>query len=161
MSNKPTARSSRHEERLRDRGSLNATNVNGKKCGGRKSGESPEEGAKHQYPMVELNDGDKITVSQTDLAISIEKGAAQPEIQAGLKPGELSELWPDQLFQLVFGGGKKLPADRRVPVRVSGKARNMPEGNDFAVLHPCPPVLRGENSSGPVDGFPPEPYKMI
>ncbi len=91
---------------LRDLGSLNGTFINGKKCGGRKSGESPEEGAKHQYPIVELNDGDKITVGQTDLAVAIEKAAAQPAVQAGIKPGELSELSPDQLFQLVFGGGK-------------------------------------------------------
>jgi hypothetical protein len=91
---------------LRDLGSLNGTYVNGKKWGGRKSGESPEEGAKHQYPIIELQNGDKITVGQTDLSITIEKGAAQPAVQAGMNPGELSELSPDQLFQLVFGGEK-------------------------------------------------------
>jgi len=89
---------------LRDLGSLNGTYVNGKKCGGRKTGESPEEGAKHQFPVVDLKDGDKITVGQTDLSIAIEKGVAQLAVQAGMKPGELSELSPDQLFQLVFGG---------------------------------------------------------
>ncbi|MCX6970170.1 MAG: serine/threonine-protein kinase [Verrucomicrobia bacterium] len=91
---------------LRDLGSLNGTYVNGKKCGGRKSGESPEEGAKHQFPVVDLKDGDKITVGQTDLSVTIEKGPAQPAVQAGMKPGELSELSPDQLFALVFGGDK-------------------------------------------------------
>ena len=91
---------------LRDLGSLNGTYVNGKKWGGRKSGESPEEGAKHQYPIIELQNGDKITVGQTDLSVTIEKGGAQPAVQAGMKPGELSELSPDQLFHLVFGGEK-------------------------------------------------------
>ena len=91
---------------LRDLGSLNGTHVNGMKWGGRKIGETPEEGAKHQFPVVDLKDGDKITVGQTDLSVTIEKGAAQPAVQAGMKPGELSELLPDQLFALVFGGEK-------------------------------------------------------
>ena len=91
---------------LRDLGSLNGTYVNGKKWGGRKKDETPEDGAKHQYPIIELQNGDKITVGQTDLSVTVEKGAAQPAVQAGMKPGELSELSPDQLFQLVFGGEK-------------------------------------------------------
>ena len=91
---------------LRDLGSLNGTYVNGKKWGGRKKDETPEEGAKHQFPVVDLKDGDKITVGQTDLSVTIEQGAAQPAVQAGMKPGELSELSPDQLFHLVFGGEK-------------------------------------------------------
>jgi len=91
---------------LRDLGSLNGTYVNGKKWGGRKAGESPAEGAKHKFPVIELNDGDKITVGQTDFAVAIEKGAAQPAVKAGMNPGELSELSPDQLFELVFGAGK-------------------------------------------------------
>jgi hypothetical protein len=91
---------------LRDLGSLNGTYVNGKKCGGRKTGESPEEGAKHRFPVVDLKDGDKITVGQTDLSVAIEKPSAQPAVQAGIKPGELSELSPKQLFALVFGGEK-------------------------------------------------------
>ena len=36
--------------RLRDLGSLNATHVNNRKCGGRNKGETPEEGAKRKYP---------------------------------------------------------------------------------------------------------------
>lgn len=91
---------------LRDIGSLDGTYVNGKKWGGRKAGESPAEGAKHKFPVIELNDGDKITVGQTDFAVAIEKGAAQPAVKAGMNPGELSELSPEQLFELVFGAGK-------------------------------------------------------
>ncbi len=89
---------------LRDLGSLNGTHVNEKKWGGRKAGESPEQGAKHTYPIVELHHGDKITVGQTDLTVAIEKGAAQPAVHAGIQPGELSELSPEDLFALVFGG---------------------------------------------------------
>ncbi|MCX6972195.1 MAG: serine/threonine-protein kinase [Verrucomicrobia bacterium] len=91
---------------LRDLGSLNGTYVNGKKWGGRKKDETPEEGAKHQFPVADLKDGDKITVGQTELSVMIEKGAAHPAVQAGMKPGELSELSPDQLFAIVFGGEK-------------------------------------------------------
>ncbi len=89
---------------LRDLGSLNGTYLNGKKWGGRKSGESPEEGAKRQYPGVEVENGDRVTVGQTELAVAIEKGAAGPVVRAGMQPGDLSELSPDQLFHLVFGG---------------------------------------------------------
>ena len=34
---------------LRDLGSMNGTHINGKKCGGREKGESPEQGALRQY----------------------------------------------------------------------------------------------------------------
>jgi len=91
---------------LRDLCSLSGTYINEKKRGGRNAGESPEEGAKHKFPVVELNEGDKITVGQTELAVAIEKGTVQPAVEAGIKPGELSEFSPDQLFQLIFGEGK-------------------------------------------------------
>jgi eukaryotic-like serine/threonine-protein kinase len=91
---------------LRDLGSLNGTYVNGKKWGGRKKDETPEEGAKHHFPVVDLKDGDKITVGQTEICVTIQKPAARPVVQAGMKPGDLSELSPDELFQLVFGDGK-------------------------------------------------------
>ena len=45
---------------LRDLGSLNGTFVNGKVCGGRKSGETPEQGAKRAYPEIELKHRDLI-----------------------------------------------------------------------------------------------------
>jgi len=93
---------------LRDLGSLNGTHVNGKKWGGRNKDETPEQGAKHQYPIVELNDGDKISVGQTELSVSIVKDELKPKVQAGIQPGELSALSPDQLFDLVFGGEKNM-----------------------------------------------------
>jgi pSer/pThr/pTyr-binding forkhead associated (FHA) protein len=40
--------------RLRDVGSLNATHVNNRKCGGRNKGETPEEGAKSILRVLSL-----------------------------------------------------------------------------------------------------------
>ena len=42
---------------LRDVGSLNGTYVNDKRCGGRKKGETPEQGAKRAYPEVSSSSG--------------------------------------------------------------------------------------------------------
>jgi len=92
---------------LRDLGSMNGTYVNGKSYGGRKAGESPEQGAKRQYPAVDLKDRDKITVGETELTLKIERTANKPAVKAGMNHGELSELSPDQLFELIFGGRKK------------------------------------------------------
>jgi len=91
---------------LRDLGSLNGTYVNGKKYGARKAGESPEEGAKRQYPTVDLKNGDIIEVGKTTISVAIAKQVGHDAVNAGIQPGELSELSPDQLFQLVFGGEK-------------------------------------------------------
>ena len=94
---------------LRDLGSLNGTHINGKKWGGRAKGETPEEGAKRGYPIVDLKNGDTIAVGQTELAVSIKEDAECPKVEAGLKSGELSGLSPDQLYNLVFGEGKNAP----------------------------------------------------
>ena len=94
------------EASLRDLGSLNGTYVNGKKWGARKAGESPEEGAKRQYPTVDLKNGDTIVVGQTTISVTIDTPVGHDAVHAGIQPGELSELSPDQLFQLVFGGEK-------------------------------------------------------
>ena len=51
---------------LRDLGSLNGTYVNGVKHGGRKKGETPEEGVQRHYPELSLKDGDRIQVGQTE-----------------------------------------------------------------------------------------------
>jgi len=60
------------DARLRDLGSLNGTYVNGKKCGGRERGESPEDGAKRKYPEVDLRDKDEIKVGDTVMQVSVE-----------------------------------------------------------------------------------------
>src|SRR5450432_847317 len=50
------------DARIRDLGSFHGTSVNGQKHGGREKHETPEEGAKRQYPQVDLHDGDTIKV---------------------------------------------------------------------------------------------------
>jgi len=58
--------------RIRDFGSLNGTYVNDVRHGGREEGETPEEGAKRQYPEVDLKDGDRVRVGHTVLTVCIE-----------------------------------------------------------------------------------------
>ncbi len=53
---------------IRDLGSRNGTYVNGQKYGGREKHETPEEGARRQYPQVDLHDGDQVKVGATLLA---------------------------------------------------------------------------------------------
>ena len=50
--------------RLRDRGRLNATYVNNRQGGGRKKGETPEEGEKRKCPQVELSQGDRSSLGE-------------------------------------------------------------------------------------------------
>ena len=58
--------------RLRDLGSLNGTQVNGKKIGGRKNGETPEQGAQRRYPEIDLKHGDQLRVGHTVLQVKTE-----------------------------------------------------------------------------------------
>ena len=60
--------------RLRDPGSLNGTLVNGAKIGGRKAGETPEQGAKRRHPEIDLKDGDQLRVGNTVLRVKTESG---------------------------------------------------------------------------------------
>ena len=77
--------------RLRDLGSLNATYINNRRCGGRKKGETPEEGAKRKYPEVDLNQGDRIRVGDTIMAVKIEHAIVQPDESAQVRE-ELARL---------------------------------------------------------------------
>ena len=58
--------------RIRDLGSMNGTHVNDTKHGGREEDESPEEGARRQYPEVDLNDGDRVRVGDTVMMVRVE-----------------------------------------------------------------------------------------
>jgi len=58
--------------RLRDLGSLNGTQVNGQKIGGRNKGETPEQGAKRRHPEIDLQDGDQLRVGHTVLQVKTE-----------------------------------------------------------------------------------------
>jgi eukaryotic-like serine/threonine-protein kinase len=60
------------EARIRNLGSLHGTYINGQKYGGREKHETPEEGAKRQYPQVDLNDGDEIKVGKTIFRVRVE-----------------------------------------------------------------------------------------
>ena len=99
--------------RLRDLGSLNATHVNNRKCRGRKKGESPEEGAKRKYPEVDLNDGDRIRVGDTVMAVSIE--------QAKVKPDESAQV-REELARLIFevNAPKQKEAERFIEQQIGG-----------------------------------------
>lgn len=58
--------------RIRDLGSLNGTFVNGKKIGGRKREETPEQGAVREYAQVDLANGDEVRTGDT--CFLVEKG---------------------------------------------------------------------------------------
>ena len=63
---------------LRDLGSLNGTWVNGIKSGARNPGETPEEGARRQFPSVDLHDGDEIRAGNTVLRLRVELPPVPP-----------------------------------------------------------------------------------
>ena len=88
---------------LRDLGSLNGTHVNGKKIGGRKRGETPEQGAKRQYPTLALADGDRIKVGQSEIEVRIDQPASEHQVPAAFAEGDLSGLSPEAMHQLIFG----------------------------------------------------------
>lgn len=57
--------------RVRDFGSKNGTYVNGQKIGQRQADQTPEEGAKLQFPEHDLQDGDKLELGNTVFTIGI------------------------------------------------------------------------------------------
>lgn len=92
---------------LRDLGSLNGTHVNGKKCGGREKGETPEQGALRQYPSTELKDGDCIIVGQSTIEVRVETAPNAAQVPAALPEGDLSGLSPEAMHRLIFGSPEK------------------------------------------------------
>jgi pSer/pThr/pTyr-binding forkhead associated (FHA) protein len=99
--------------RLRDLGSLNATHVNNRKCGGRKKGETPEEGAKRKYPEIDLNHGDRIRVGATVMAVTIEHPKVQPDESAQVR---------EELARLIFevNAPKQKKAERFIEQQIGG-----------------------------------------
>ena len=65
--------------RFCDVGSRNGTYVNGVKYGGRARDETPEEGAKHEHPQVDLHDGDELRAGKTYFRLQVETGADPSE----------------------------------------------------------------------------------
>jgi serine/threonine protein kinase len=88
---------------LRDLGSLNGTHVNGKKCGGREAGETPEQGAKRKYPIIEIRDGTTIDVGKSSIAVAIQEPKQKAMIEPGLEAGAISGMSPEELYALLFG----------------------------------------------------------
>ncbi|MEA5523771.1 FHA domain-containing protein [Nodularia spumigena CH309] len=62
--------------RIRDFGSKNGTYVNGEKIGQRAAHQTPEQGAKLQFPEYDLKSDDEIKLGNTVFAVYIE---ADPE----------------------------------------------------------------------------------
>ncbi len=61
--------------RIRDLGSLNGTYINGKKFGGRKEGETPQDAAHRKLPDLDLSDRDQIGVGETVFVVRIQAPA--------------------------------------------------------------------------------------
>lgn len=92
---------------LRDLGSMNGTHINGKKCGGREKGETPEQGALRQYPTVALKNGDRITVGKSTIEVRLEAAPDAAAVPAALPEGDLSRLSPEAMRQLLVAGASR------------------------------------------------------
>lgn len=97
---------------VRDLGSRNGTYVNGRKAGGRKEGESPEEGARRAYPEVTLKHGDRIQVGDTALEVAVKQSAPAAAVPAAPPVPSFNELNPQQLADLLLKAAKKGKAPR-------------------------------------------------
>ena len=100
---------------LRDLGSMNGTHINGKKCGGREKGETPEQGALRQYPSIDLKHGDRITVGQSTIEVRVETAPDAAAIPAALPEGDLSGLSPEAMRQLMVAvASRRSPCGERL-----------------------------------------------
>ena len=97
---------------MRDLGSRNGTYVNGRKIGGRKEGETPEEGARRAYPEVTLKHGDRIQVGDTALEVAVKQATPADAVPAAPPVPSFDELNPQQLADLLLKAAKKGKAPR-------------------------------------------------
>jgi pSer/pThr/pTyr-binding forkhead associated (FHA) protein len=97
---------------VRDLGSRNGTYVNGRKVGGRKEGETPEEGARRAYPEVTLKHGDRIQVGDTALEVAVKQATPADAVPAAPPVPSFDELNPQQLADLLLKAAKKGKAPR-------------------------------------------------
>ncbi len=132
---------------LRDLGSMNGTHVNGKKCGGREKGETPEQGAKRQYPSIDLKHGDRITVGPSNIEVRIEAVPDVPgvrQVNAALPEGDFSGLSPEAMQQLIFGK----PGEAVFQLKGYHIERELGRGGCCAIRsHDTPVVLPMEHES--------------
>lgn len=73
------------DAQIRDLGSLHGTYINGQKYGGRKQHETPAEGARSQYPQVDLHHGDEVKVGKTILHVEVDSGTTLPPSAPALR----------------------------------------------------------------------------
>ena len=100
---------------LRDLGSMNGTHINGRKCGGREKGETPEQGALRKYPSIDLKHGDRITVGQSTIEVRVETAPDAATIPAALPQGDLSGLSPEAMRQLMVAvASRRSPCGERL-----------------------------------------------
>ena len=97
---------------VRDLGSRNGTYINGRKVGGRKEGESPEEGAGRAYPEVTLKHGDRVQVGDTALEVHVTQAVKQAGPPPAAPVPSFDELNPQQLADLLLKAAKKGKAPR-------------------------------------------------
>lgn len=72
--------------RVRDLGSLNGTFVNGRIIGQRKEGTPPGEAASDDLEGVELHDGDRLVVGDSEFRIDIRNSAPECERDSCAEP---------------------------------------------------------------------------
>ncbi|GCE14503.1 protein kinase domain-containing protein [Tengunoibacter tsumagoiensis] len=121
------------DARIRDLGSLYGTYVNGQKYGGREKHETPTEGARRQYPQVDLHDGDSIKVGQTVFKITVET--------ATLPAQEVQEVRCQRC-------GKKGPAPASSADTLCEQCRQPTEQDPLPFLLTLLPPLSQQNQQG-------------
>jgi serine/threonine protein kinase len=65
--------------------------------------ETPEQGAKRKYPIIEIRDGSTIDVGKSSITVAVQQPRQKADIAPGFEVGDLSRLSPEELFGLVFG----------------------------------------------------------
>lgn len=91
--------------RIRDFGSKNGTFVNGKKIGQRAEHETPEEGAKRNFPQYDLKDNDTITLSETVFQVNIKSSKDILSISQNKSNQELTAISNYKLLEKIGKGG--------------------------------------------------------
>lgn len=120
---------------IRDLGSRHGTYVNHKLIGKRKDNQTPQEGAKANFPEHNLKDGDKITLSNTVLQVKIESA---PPVQA-------TYVMPQETLNTI-------PKQPIVATPSPAKAKSKPKLWDF-ILNIFQRADRGEQGLEAIKGY--------
>ena len=124
---------------LRDLGSLNGTYVNAVKQGSRDPGETPEQGAVRCYPEIALQDGDRIQVGDSLLAVDLPAAVATSHRELGSLALVQGIGDPAAVAGSVFPPVPSMPPLQKAPRTVS--SRRCPRcGNDVGDAAGEPPA---------------------